>query len=388
MLFWILAAVGLALMTFIACLPLFRNKSGWTPIALALVFALPAAALFMYQGVGSPEGIDVTGIPQAGSGAGNDHSMNASDADQIEDMAAKLRSRLTESPEDLEGWVLLARTLKTMQRFEEAVDALETARRIAPDDPFVAVELVEARIFVSADGEITDEMLSMLQAALDQDPSQQKALWLMGIAASQAGEDDAAISYWETLLQMLEPDSGAAQSVQQQINEAKGRLGLESESGAGSLTESAAPAGAEILAEAVNEIEATPESVPAAETTAASTIWAGTNIRIQPGSRLDPETASAAVLYVMIRSPGPAVGPPLGVRRIRSPQLPLELAISDQDSMIKERLISSMTEVQLQARLSMSGAPQARSGDWQSTSVTVPLDSTEAVELLIDQQVE
>jgi cytochrome c-type biogenesis protein CcmH len=370
--FWILAAVGLAIMTFIACLPLFRNKSGWTPIALALVFVLPAVALYIYQDVGSPQGINVTGTPQAGT----DHSVNASDADQIEDMAANLRSRLTESPEHLEGWVLLARTLKTMQRYDEALEALETARRIAPDDPFVTVELVEARIFVSADGNITDEMVSMLQDALNQEPGQQKALWLMGIAATQAGEDEAAISYWETLLQELEPDSGSAQSVQQQIDEAKIRLGVETEVGTESMIES--------MPESVTE----PAAEPIADQAEAGAAWTGISLRILPGSELRPETASAAVLYVMIRSPGPAVGPPIGVRRIESPQLPLNMIIRDRDSMLKERQISSLTEVQLQARLSLSGAPQARGGDWQSASMVIPLDSTEVVELLIDQQVE
>ena len=361
MLFWILAAIGLAIMTFVACLPLFRPKSGWTPIALALIFALPAGALYLYHDVGSPQGIDVTGTPQGGT----DHSANATDAGQIEDMVATLRSRLTESAEHLEGWVLLARTLKTMQRYEEALEALETARRIAPDDPFVMVELVEARIFVSADGIISDEMLSMLQDVLNQDPGQQKALWLMGIAATQAGEDEAAISYWETLLQQLEPDSGSAQSVQQQLSEAQGRLGLETEADA----------------------KDPPGAGPVAHAATTGADWAGISVRIKPGSGLRPETASAAVLYVIIRSPGPAVGPPLGVRRINSPQLPLELTISDRDSMLKERKISSLSELQLQARLSLSGAPQASSGDWQSTTVAVPLDSAEAVELLIDQQV-
>jgi len=386
--FWILAAVGLAIMTFIACLPLFRNKSGWTPIALALVFALPAIALYMYQDVGSPQGINVTGSPQAGT----DHSVNASDADQIEDMAANLRSRLTESPEHLEGWVLLARTLKTMQRYDEALEALETARRIAPDDPFVTVELVEARIFVSADGNITDEMVSMLQDVLNQEPGQQKALWLMGIAATQAGEDEAAISYWETLLQELEPDSGSAQSVQQQIKEAQGRLGLVTEPTVKKLAESEAESKAQAEAEPKAESGAAAKAEPTVEPVAAAAAtggdWAGISLVIKPGSELRPETATAAVLYVMIRSPGPAVGPPIGVRRIKSPQLPLELTISDRDSMLKERQISSLTEVQLQARLSLSGAPQARSGDWQSATMAVPLDSAEAVELLIDQQVE
>jgi cytochrome c-type biogenesis protein CcmH len=365
MLFWILAAAGLAIMTFIACLPLFRNKSGWTPIALALVFILPAGALMIYQDVGSPEGLDVTGTPAASSA-------NAGSPHDSEDVANNLRARLTESPEDLDGWVLLARTLKTMQRYPEAVDALETARRIAPDDPYVAVELVEANIFTSGDGLITDEMVSMLQGALTQDPSQQKALWLMGIAASQAGEDEAAISYWETLLQLLEPGRTITQSVQQQITEAKIRLGLETEAGAEPGTEPAAE----------------PVAEPVADQSQTGATWTGINVLISPAADLRPETSSAAVLYVMIRSPGPAAGPPMGVRRIKSPQLPLKLTISDSDSMLKERQISSLTEVQLQARLSLSGAPQARSGDWQSATVVISLDSAEAVELLIDQQVE
>jgi hypothetical protein len=90
----------------------------------------------------------------------------------------------------------------------------------------------------------------------------------------------------------------------------------------------------------------------------------------------------------VIRSPGPAVGPPIGVRRIIGPQLPLEITISDQDSMIKERQISAETEVQFQARISLTGSPTASTGDWQSTPVIVKLDGTETVELIIDQRVE
>ena len=47
MVFWIIAAAVLAIATFITCYPMFREKTGWTPIALACVFALPAAALVM-----------------------------------------------------------------------------------------------------------------------------------------------------------------------------------------------------------------------------------------------------------------------------------------------------------------------------------------------------
>jgi len=73
---------------------------------------------------------------------------------------------------------------------------------------------------------------------------------------------------------------------------------------------------------------------------------------------------------------------------MQNPTLPLTITISDQDSMLKERLISSETEIQLQARISLTGSPAPGSGDWQSTPITVALDSGEAVELILDQQVE
>ena len=385
MLFWILAAIVLAIATFIACLPLFRAKTGWTSIALALVFALPAGALVLYQDVGTPEALKISGTPRS-TQSNDPHSGSAADTEQIDDMAAKLRSRLTETPEDLEGWILLSRTLKTMQRYPEALEALETAQRIAPDDAFVLVELVEARIFLSSDGTITGEMVSMLQSALNQDPGQQKALWLMGIAASQANENEAAIEYWETLLQALEPDSTIAPQVQEQIKMAQDRLGAVPETAAETGTPAAmnsepVPAEAPTANAASDAGQMTRQVADAAE-------WTGTDVRISPSDALKADMPQGAVLYVMIRTPGPAVGPPIGVRRIHNPSLPLDITISDGDSMLQERKISSQSEATLQARLSLTGAPGAKSGDWQSSTRVIPLNSNEQVALLIDQKVE
>jgi len=380
MLFWILSAIGLAIATLLTCLPLFRQKSGWTPIALALVFALPVGALLLYQEVGTPEAIGMSGVPQPDTHAGT-----AADAGEIDDLVNKLRARLDESPGSLEGWVLLARTLKTMQRFPEALEALQTAKRIAPDDPFVTVELVEAQLFMSQGGMISEEMIGQLQAALDQDPGQQKALWLMGVAAAQAGEDEAAISYWETLLDAVEADSPIRASVQEQIAAARSRLGIEAPEGA--LTPMMPPA---MSAPSPSVAQAMPESEPVSTETRPDdpAAWAGIDVQITGGDALPGGVPQNAVLFVMIRTPGVAAGPPIGVRRVIGPALPLTIAISDKDSMLKERLISSESQLQLQARLSLSGSPGARSGDWQSLPITVSLDSTKSVELVIDQRVE
>jgi cytochrome c-type biogenesis protein CcmH len=116
--------------------------------------------------------------------------------------------------------------------------------------------------------------------------------------------------------------------------------------------------------------------------------WRGTAVRIVTGDEARAKIPTGATLFVIIRSPGPAMGPPLGVRRVMDPILPLDITISDQDSMLQERKISLETEVQLQARLSLSGAAAAASGDWQSAAVAVPLAATDTVELTLDQQIE
>lgn len=381
MLFWILSAIGLAIATLLTCLPLFRQKTGWTPIALALVFALPVGALLLYQHVGSPEAIGLSGTPQRTAV----HTGAEAGAGEIDELVNKLRARLDESPESLEGWVLLARTLKTMQRYPEALEALQTAKRIAPDDPFVTVELVEAQLFMSQGGMISEDMISQLQTALDKDPGQQKALWLMGVAAAQAGEDEAAISYWETLLGLVEADSPIRPSVQEQIFAAQSRAGIEApENTPAAMPGQTMPPAAPSMAQA----ETMPAPAAVEDNGAGATGWAGFDVQVTAGDAVPAGVPEGAVLFVMVRTPGMAAGPPLGVRRVIGPGLPLDLEISDKDSMLQERLISSESQVQLQARLSLSGSPGARSGDWQSQPVVVSLDSAKSVELVIDQQVE
>ena len=367
--FWVLAAIALFVGAFFTFLPMLRGKTLWQPAALALTFAVPAAALWLYTAVGTPEAIDLQPTPHPV--AANDQELG-----DIDEMVNGLRSRLTESPEDFDGWMLLARTLKTVQRFPEAVDALQVAQRLRPDDPLVMVELAEARIFVSQDGRIDEDSIYLLERALELDPSSQKGLWLMGIAAAQAGDFAFAISYWESLLDLLEPGSPVAQSVQQQINQAQVQLGME-------------PTPAPVAAGPV--VPAEGQSQPVAQTAppaAADGAWQGTTVRISASEAARAALPPNVVMFVIIRPAAVAAGPPLGVRRVIGPQLPLEITLTDDDSMLAERKISLESEIQLQARISLSGSPAAASGDWQSAPVTVSLDSRELVELVVDQQVE
>jgi cytochrome c-type biogenesis protein CcmH len=356
--FWTITAALLFAAALTTLYPMLRQKSLWSALALALIFLLPAATFWMYHLIGTPEAIHLA-PPRAAATAPASAETHSPDSGQMDTMIDGLRSKLLENPEDLEGWMLLARTLRATQRFPEALEALELANRLSPGNPFIMVDMVETQIYTTPEGRITPEMTATLIQALEMQPDLQKAMWLLGIAAAQNDDDATALTYWEALLEQAEPGTGVSESVQAQIDEAKARMGA---------TMQQAPA-----------VQA--PSVPV-DTGA----WSGIRVSVSAGEA--SSIPQGGVLYVVIRSPGPAMGPPIGVRRIIGPQLPLEMTISDQDSMMKERQISAESEVQLQARISLTGSPGAQTGDWQSEQVTVTLDSAKNVELVIDQRVE
>jgi cytochrome c-type biogenesis protein CcmH len=92
------------------------------------------------------------------------------------------------------------------------------------------------------------------------------------------------------------------------------------------------------------------------------------------------------VLFI-IWPEGASGGPPLKPR-VNQPQFPVTLTLTDSDSMMAQRPISSSPRLQLQARLSLSGQPTPSTGDWQSPLSNASTVGEKAITLVLDQQVE
>jgi cytochrome c-type biogenesis protein CcmH len=364
--FWALAATFLLIAAVLTLWPLLVGKTLWKPMALLLVFAVPAAAAWLYQGVGTPAALEPEARqPMDLSGAG------------MADLTDRLQARLTATPEDLDGWVLLGRSYKTLQRYPEALQALETANRLVPEQPMVLVELVEARLFASGDPRITPEMVALLEQAVGSEPGLQKGYWLLGIAAAQRGDDAGAIARWEELLEQVEPGSGVADAVTAQIAEARTRLGIPA---------GESPPAGETLTAGEATVAGEAPLAGEAPVIGAAPLFA-VEVTLSPTARetlgpLPPE----ATLFVVVRPAGAAAGPPLGARKIERPEFPLTLSLTDKDSMLPQRPISSAGEVEIQARLSFTGQALPVTGDWQSQPASGL--SGQPIRLLLDQQVE
>ncbi|MFT5373118.1 MAG: cytochrome c-type biogenesis protein CcmH [Lysobacterales bacterium] len=331
-------AVAIAFTTAIAVLwPLLKQHGRLRSYAVAMAIFVPLLTLFIYQQIGTPEGISIDGRP----GTEAQSSQAASVDDQIESLIVQLEQRLEQAPDDFEGWMLLGRTYKTIQQYQPAKEALSHALDIAPDNPLVMVELAEARLFTSGGQSITSDITDMLEKALEIDPLQQKGLWLLGFASTQKGDDARAIELWGILLTQMDPSVEARIEVQSQIDLAKSRMGIE----------------------------------PAAK-------WQGLDIQVDMKD-LQYQVPQGAVLFIIARNPF-VPGPPLGVRRIQNPVFPVSITMTDSDAMIPASPVSAVENIQLLARLSLSGNPTAGENDPESAVVTVNPEIEELTALVLE----
>ena len=94
----------------------------------------------------------------------------------------------------------------------------------------------------------------------------------------------------------------------------------------------------------------------------------------------------AATLFVIARPAGATRGPPLAVRRIASPSLPLDFEIGPQHAMIQG--IPFAGAIQLTARLDGDGdAMTRRSGDLSGSATAAVEPGARGVRIVLDQRI-
>ena len=331
------------------------------PLPAIGVFALVflAAAVLVYRGVGEPRGLD----PATAASA------PAADAPALEDATKKLADRLAKDPDDAEGWLLLGRAYKTMQRFPEARDALANANRLSPDDPDAMVEYAESLALASDDRRLAGEALALLDKALDADPAHQRGLWLRGIAMLQDERYGDAVAVWEKLLEQLPPGSDVAQSVVEQIAQARARAGM--------------PAMAERVEPASAEPAAAPTAPPADGAAVTRLV-----VEIELAPELKSRIAPGDTLFVFARAPqGPKM--PLAIQRLPVPEFPTTIVLDDSMGMMPALKLSQASEVVVGARVSKSGNAAPQSGDLEIISAPLAVATQRSpVKLVIDRIVQ
>ncbi len=186
------------------------SKSTSRPTAIVLLLALPVLALGAYAMIGNPKALDpVATAPQK--------QMTQAD---IEGMVTKLAERMKNSPDDLNGWLMLARSYKMMGRYADAVDAYSKAESAINENPELLASYAETLAMASGEG-LTGKSRELIAKALKLDPKHGHSLFLAGAAAMESGDNKTAIAHWETLLPQVEAGSELDQMLRNGIEQMK-----------------------------------------------------------------------------------------------------------------------------------------------------------------------
>ncbi len=324
---WLILGIMLIAAAIVVAWPLIHHEKRLSLQSVAAIVLVLALSAGMYAFIGTP----------LGKSAG-------SELTSIEDMVAGLDQRLRDNPDDLAGWKMLGRSYFQLRNYEKAIEAFDHAVQIeAGSNGQTLVDLGEA-VWAQDPTTLTGRAGELFENAIATSPNNSKALFYSGLVAAERGERFLAANRWETLL-ALSPPEGIQEILRQRIAELRG------------------------------------EEMPIQEAPIAPIVSAA--IELAPAAEQAVE--ADATVFIIARDPVQP-SPPIAAVRRRVAELPAIVALSDSDAMIPGRLLSGFAELEIVARVSLSGQPIAQSGDWYGEKIVRPAESSE-VTIVIDREV-
>ena len=137
--------------------------------------------------------------------------------EMIEGMVSRLASRLAENPNDLQGWIRLARSYNVLGKPNDARTAMAKATKVAPENVDI-LTLYARTIRVAAGNKPTAASIEIMQKVLTLQPANVEALFFAGLAAAGAGDKAEARRLWEKAQSGLPQDSQERAALQRQID--------------------------------------------------------------------------------------------------------------------------------------------------------------------------
>lgn len=279
-------------------------------------------------------------------------------AAEMDQAIAKLAEHLKQTPDDVDGWAMLARSYFVLQRYADAAGAYAQVNRITGNRDADALTSEGEALALAGDRNLSGRPRELFEKALGIEPMHGKSLWYAGLAAAQAGDKALALQRWNALLAQPQLPEELRTAIGQRIAELGGVPG-----------DLAPPA-----------LAGAPAAAPAQATPPAVAL----QLHLSVAPELLNKAPKDAVLIVFARAQtGPQM--PVAVSRGAAPSLPTEVRLDDSMAVMPTMKLSQFDSWVVTARLSRSGQAKAESGDLQGSRVVTRAEAREPLSLTIDQ---
>jgi cytochrome c-type biogenesis protein CcmH len=326
--------------------------------AVLVALMVPVVAGLLYWKLGAPDAFS----PIAKMTNPDQHLS----PDQVQKMVADLAARLEKEPDNVDGWVILAKTYYTMRDFPKAAAAYERLTKLVPNEPDLLADYADA-LAMAQGRNIQGKPLELVNAALKVDPNHWKALAMAGTAAFDAKDYKKAVEYWERLRDTQPADSPLAKSIAPGIAEARQLAGMPAVAVADASKAAADPH--------KGLKTPSPSAAPAAKAAAGGATTVGGTVTLSDAVK--SKAAPGDMVFIFAR---PAEGSrmPLALTAVKVSDLPAKFTLDDTMAMSETKL-SNVPQVIVGARVSKSGKPMPSTGDLEGLSKPVAVGSKDVV---------
>jgi cytochrome c-type biogenesis protein CcmH len=233
--------------------PAAPSAAGTAPFAVATIAVLlPFAAWMLYAWLGSPALPDQ---PFAERAAATTPVAEAAPHPDIGEALAKLSAHLQEHPDDLTGWLLLARAELRLGHYPESVKAYRHAADLSGHRAEIVGDWGEAQV-LAADGTVTPAAREAFEAGLGDTETAPRARYYLALGQLQHGDTKGALQAWVDLAADAPADAEWLPLVRQRVAEAAASLGVDP---ASLKTSSGMPSQAAVAATAQASANSSPE---------------------------------------------------------------------------------------------------------------------------------
>ena len=322
----------------------------WTAVVLAV--ALPLGSMGMYMWVGQPEALNPLALK----------TPDQVDPKDLTKMAQTLAEKLQDKPDNLQGWVMLGRTYRTLENFDAALRAYDSALKLSDDDD-LKLERIEV-IAMQRQGQFEGEPWNVIREVLQRDPQHFGALLTAGSASYAEGKLADALKYWEKARLPLEANNPDLPGLDSAIATVRDKMGLPAKA------VSSAPSG------------------PASGGSSANALPSGLNvsgqISLSAAMKAKANPNDAVFVYA---TPANGDRMPLAILKTTVSQLPLNFTLDDSTAMTPERKLSMAGEVLVKVRVSKSGNAMPQSGDLSGGTAGPVKVGTQGLKIEIKDQI-
>ena len=289
----------------------------WTAVVLAV--AMPISAMGLYMWVGNPEALNPLALK----------SPDQVDQKDLAKLAQTLADRLQSQPDNLQGWVMLGRTYRTLENFDASLKAYDTALKLSADDD-LQLERIEV-MAMQRQGQFEGEPWRVIREILQKDPQHFGALLTAGSASYAEGKYADALKYWEQARKPLDANNPDLPGLENAIATVRDKLGMPT--------------------------KAAPSASSALNVSGQISLSAALKAKVSPND--------AVFVYA---TPANGDRMPLAIMKTTVSQLPLNFMLDDSTAMTPERKLSMAGEVLVKVRVSKSGNAMPQSGDLTGAS--------------------